>query len=211
MSNRKSLRVPHLLISVSIMALAATMLLVATGANAQKEQWQEHTQTVLLKTEEFRYSFSYPQGWFINIPDPTYVSIQNAMTGRERDLPEGFVKISFMLDPKANPAELLHGQGKPLTINGIAWQHVIRSDEAAGDRSMTLETVHEGVVFRISVYMARTGTSGPLFERQLATVNHILASFKIEPTIHHGTIPGAPTFPPQGKPRATPMGSPMVP
>ena len=196
-----------------MVTIAGLMLLVASEANAQERPWQEYSQTVMLKTNEFHYRFGYPQGWFVSAPDPTYVSVQNVAPSdaREDDLPEGFVKASFMLDPKADPGNLLHGEGESLTLNDITWRRMIRSGEAAGDISITFETVRGGVVFRVYAYIARTGGSGPIFNRQLATANQILASLRIDPVIQHEVIPGAPTFPPEGKPEATPMGSPRVP
>lgn len=204
-------RYPAVLLLVT--AIASLTLLVASEAKAQERPWQEYTQTVILKTNEFHYRFRYPQGWFVSTPDPAYVSVQNVAPSdsRQYDLPEGFVKVSFMLDPKADPGNLLHGEGESFTLNDITWRRMIRLGEAAGDTSMTFETVRDGVVFRVYVYIARTGGSGPIFNKQLATVNQVLASLRIDPVIQHKVIPGAPAFPPEGKPEATPMGSPRVP
>lgn len=203
----------YLVMLVMAVAVASLVFIVVTGANAQEIQWQEHAQTVTLKMQEFRYKFSYPQGWFISATDPAYVSVQNVAPsdGRVDDLAEGFVKVSFVVDPKANPNVLLHGNGEPAIINGLTWRRLIHSGEAAGDRSITLETVRDGAVFRIYAYIARTGGHGSLFDRQVAIVNQIVASLQFEPVIQYKTIPGIPTYPAQGKPEATPIGLPRAP
>lgn len=195
-----------------VLAIVIPTQLVGEGS-AQGGPWQQYAQSVILKTSEFQYTFSYPQEWLVDTQDPTYVSVQNVAPsdGGQGELPEGFVKVGFTLDPQADPGNLLHGEGEVLNLNDITWRRVVRSGEAAGDTSITLETVHGGIVFRVYAYIARTGGSGSLFNRQLATVNRIIASLRISPEVQHKVIPGAPAFPPEGKPEATPIGSPRVP
>jgi hypothetical protein len=212
MSNKKISKSLFVVIPVLVVAIVAMTQLIGK-AGEQERPWKEYTQTAILKTNEFNYRFSYPEGWFVNSADPIYVNVQNVApsNARQDELPEGFVKVSFMLDPKADPENLLHGEGELINLNDITWRRMERSGEAAGDISITLETVHGGIVFRVYAYIAGTGGSGPLFERQLATVNQIIASLRIDPVVEHQVIPGAPTFPPEGKPQATPVGSPRVP
>jgi hypothetical protein len=149
----------------------------SVSPSGQPSAWQTYTFTVTLKQKKTGLSFSYPQAWYLEPHQDGYlVILQNVDPSNDSGaMPEGFVKLSFAVDPKGR-ADVL--QGESIAINGIPWRREIRSGEIAGDRSMTLETVHDGTVYRVYAYIAGTGGSGPLFESQVATVDQIIGSFK---------------------------------
>ncbi|WP_376792362.1 hypothetical protein [Thermoflexus sp.] len=157
--------------------------------------WQRQQQSFMLKDKEIRFSFLYPKGWVVIAhPDGYLVHVQNIPPfDHPADVPgglsEGFVKISFMLDPKANPEAL---QGEEVSINGIPWKQTIESGGMAGDRSITLETVRDGMVFRIHAYITGTGGEGPLFESHLATLTQMIHSLAFEPAAPLERPPDAP-------------------
>lgn len=165
--------------------------------------WQHHQQSFILKDKEVRFSFSYPEGWVVIAhPDGYLVHVQNIPPfDNPADVPgglsEGFVKISFMLDPRADPGKL---SGESVLIHGIPWKQRIDSGGIAGDQSLTLETVRDGVVFRIYAYIMGTGVKGPLFERHLATLTQMVSSLAFEPTVPLERPPDAPPLPENGKP-----------
>lgn len=165
--------------------------------------WRRHQQSFVLKDKEVRFSFLYPEGWVVIAhPDGYLVHVQNIPPfDNPADVPgglfEGFVKISFMLDPKTDPGRL---SGENVLINGIPWKQEIDAGGIAGDQSMTLETVRDGLVFRISTYIMGTGGKGPLFERHLATLTQMIGSLAFEPTVPLERPPDAPLPSQNGKP-----------
>ena len=166
-------------------------------------EWEAFHQSLVLKDKVIPFNFSYPKGWHIvDHPDSLQVSIQNVPPFNNPNelsggLSEGFVKISFMIDPKMNPSDLKQGEAK--VINGITWQEHVGVGEASGDRSLTLETVHEGVIFRIYTYIAGTKGDTALLENHATTLDQIVNSLTFEPTIPLERPPDAPPPPPDGK------------
>jgi hypothetical protein len=166
-------------------------------------EWEAFHQSLVLKDKVIPFNFSYPKGWHVvDHPDSLQVSIQNVPPFNNPNelsggLPEGFAKISFMIDPKMNPSDLKQGEAK--VINGITWQEHVGVGEASGDRSLTLETVHEGVIFRIYTYIAGTKGDAALLENHVTTLDQILNSLTFEPTIPLERPPDAPPPPPDGK------------
>ena len=166
-------------------------------------EWEAFHQSLVLKDKVIPFNFSYPKGWHIvDHQDSLQVSIQNVPPFNNPNelsggLPEGFVKISFMIDPKMNPSDLKQGEAK--VINGITWQEHVGVGEASGDRSLTLETVHEGVIFRIYTYIAGTKGDAALLENHVTTLDKIVNSLTFEPTIPLERPPDAPPPPPDGK------------
>jgi len=193
-----------LLIVVTAAAAQAHSRSSATSEWLQRAVWETHSQSVILKDKEIRFSFAYPRGWHIEAkPDSFQVTVQNvAPFNNPAEVPgglaEGFVKIGFMLDPKADPRSLRPG-GKATLINNLPWQQWDEMGELAGDYSRTLETIHEGVVFRIYTYIARTGGRGPAFDRYDAALGQMINSLKIEPALPLDRPPDAPPLPPDGK------------
>jgi len=178
---------------------------VQTVSAEQQSQieWEAFHQSLVLKDKVIPFNFSYPKGWHIvDHQDSLQVSIQNVPPFNNPNelsggLPEGFVKISFMIDPKMNPSDLNQGEAK--VINGITWQEHVGVGEASGDRSLTLETVHEGVIFRIYTYIAGTKGDAALLENHATTLDQIVNSLTFEPTIPLERPPDAPPPPPDGK------------
>lgn len=166
-------------------------------------EWEVLHQSLVLKDKVIPFNFSYPKGWHVvDHPDSLQVSIQNVPPFNNPNelsggLPEGFAKISFMIDPKMNPSDLKQGEAK--VINGITWQEHVGVGEASGDRSVTLETVHEGVIFRIYTYIAGTKGDAALLENHATTLDQIVNSLTFEPTIPLERPPDAPPPPPDGK------------
>ncbi len=201
-----------------IVVLVALPLIVLSGVWAQfgaadfaRPQtpvgaWQTYQQSFILKDKEIRFSFAYPQGWDITAhPDGYLIHVQNVApfnnpASLPGGLPAGFVKISFMVDPKADLSQSL--QGTAVSINGVSWKQATDSGGISGDRSMTLETVRDGVVFRIYAYIVGTGGKGSLFEGHLATLNQMIDSLTFQPTIPLEQPPDAPPPPVNGKPVA---------
>ncbi len=210
-------------------ALASLLFIVAlVGPQAQsgrsqagepipQVEWETYSARVLLKDREVQFSFAYPRGWYlIAEPEGYYFTIQNVPPFNDPSevpggLPEGFVKVSFMVDPKARAGDLFQQAGETISLNGLTWRQTVSRGGKDGDLTVTLETVLDGVVFRVYAYIARTGGEGPVFERQVATLNEILSRLQVQPIIQHETIPGAPPYPAGGKPEATPMGKPRIP
>ncbi|WP_376791300.1 hypothetical protein [Thermoflexus sp.] len=157
----------------------------------------------MLKDKEIRFSFLCPKGWVVIVhPDGYLVHVQNISPfDHPADVPGGlsggFVKISFMLDPKANPEKL---QGEDVWINGIPWKQTINAGGISGDHSMTLETVRDGMVFRIYTYITGTGGKGPLFESHLATLTQMIHSLAFEPTVPPERPLEVPPPPANGRP-----------
>jgi hypothetical protein len=166
-------------------------------------EWEAFHQSLVLKDKVIPFNFSYPKGWHVvDHSDSLQVSIQNVPPFNNPNelsggLPEGFAKISFMIDPKMNPSDLKQGEAK--VINGITWQEHVGVGEASGDRSLTLETVHEGVIFRIYTYIAGTKGDAALLENHATTLDQIVNSLTFEPTIPLERPPDAPPPPPDGK------------
>ena len=166
-------------------------------------EWEVFHQSLVLKDKVIPFNFSYPKGWHVvDHPESLQVSIQNVPPFNNPKelpggLPEGFAKISFMIDPKMNPSDLKQGEAK--VINGITWQEHVGVGEASGDRSVTLETVHEGVIFRIYTYIAGTKGDAALLENHATTLDQIVNSLTFEPTIPLERPPDAPPPPPDGK------------
>lgn len=82
-----------------------------------------------------------------------------------------------MVDPKArepNPS------GREVQIAGLLWRETIESGGVAGDQSITLETSHDGIVFRIYAYITGTQNQRPLLEYHLGTLRRIIQSFHLE-------------------------------
>ena len=160
-------------------------------------------QSLVLKDKVIPFNFSYPKGWqVVDHPDSLQVSIQNVPPFNNPKelpggLPEGFAKISFMIDPKMDPSDLKQGEAK--IINGITWQEHIGVGAASGDRSLTLETVREGVVFRIYTNIAGTKGDAALLEKHATTLDQIVNSLTFEPAIPLERPPDAPPPPPDGK------------
>jgi len=179
--------------------------------------WADHTHTVLLKDRELTFTFAYPANWHLRSdPGAYYVSVQNVAPFLDPNevpggLDNGFVKVSFMVDPKTDAGEAGRSGGEVLQINGLTWRRLEASGGLEGDRSITLETVHGGFVVRAYAYITRTTGKPGLLEAQLLVVEKILNSLRLSAVVQHDDIPGAPPYPPGGKPEATPIGEPRVP
>ena len=175
----------------------------ASAEQQSQIEWETFHQSLVLKDKVIPFNFSYPKGWqVVDHPDSLQVSIQNVPPFNNPKelsggLPEGFAKISFMIDPKMNPSDLKQGEAK--VINGITWQEHVGVGEASGDRSLTLETVQEGVIFRIYTYIAGTKGDAALLENHATTLDQIVNSLTFEPTIPLERPPDAPPPPPDGK------------
>ncbi|PIW20295.1 MAG: hypothetical protein COW33_02770 [Anaerolineae bacterium CG17_big_fil_post_rev_8_21_14_2_50_57_27] len=177
----------------------------AVAAGLPLGEWGTYSQSFILKDKKISFSFNYPKGWeVIAHPDGFVVHVQNVApfdnpANVSGGLPEGFVKISFMLDPKANPAKPLSGED--VSINGVLWKQTLATGDLAGDRSMTLEMVRDGVVFRIYTYIVGTGGERVLFERHVATLDKVIVSLTFESTVPLERPPDAPPVPAEGKPK----------
>lgn len=211
-TTRNGLRFPSQHREWSILILVGLLLSMvfyhvqAQTVSAEQQsqiEWEAFHQSLVLKDKVIPFNFSYPKGWHIvDHQDSLQVSIQNVPPFNNPNelsggLPEGFVKISFMIDPKMNPSDLNQGEAK--VINGITWQEHVGVGEASGDRSLTLETVHEGVIFRIYTYIAGTKGDAALLENHATTLDQIVNSLTFEPTIPLERPPDAPPPPPDGK------------
>jgi hypothetical protein len=155
----------------------------AASQNIQADGWETLHQSFTLKDKEVRLSLSYPKGWtVIAHPEGFIVHLQNTPpfdhpAKAPGGLREGFVKISFMVDPKAREPNL---SGREVQIAGLLWRETIESGGIAGDQSLTLETSQDGIVFRIYAYITGTQNQRPLLEYHLETVRRIIQSFQFE-------------------------------
>ena len=68
-----------------------------------------------------------------------------------------------------------------MTIHQVIWHRQITTGGSAGDRTTTLETAREGLVYRIQTYIAGTGGKGPVFDYQVAVLNRMVNSFTFGP------------------------------
>jgi len=202
-----------------LMVLGGGVLFSNTGESVNAKGMQAQTiysNSVLLKNKEIRFSFVYPSEWhLVQGPGGYVITVQNVppfnnITEVTGGLPEGFVKVSFMVDPKANPQEVF-SRGEQVSMNGRSWQRGVTTGESFGDYEVWLETVVDDVVLRIYGYVALTHGKTWLQERQAFEVDRIAGSIKIEPPVFLNNPPAAPAFPPNGKPQATPSGKPRVP
>lgn len=209
----------HLVVLMALAVFSGGALFGNAGDPVKTKEMQSRTMysnSVLLKDKEIRFSFVYPSTWhLIEGSDGYIITVQNVppfnnLTEIAGGLPEGFVKVSFMVDPKMDPREVFV-RGEQVSINGQGWQRRITTGESFGDYEVQFETVVENVVLRIYGYVALTHGKPLLKERQTFEVDQIAGSIKIEPTIFLDNPPGAPAFPPDGKPQATPAGKPRVP
>ncbi|MEJ5241614.1 MAG: hypothetical protein WHS87_10495 [Anaerolineales bacterium] len=212
-------RIKYFLVLIALMMVSGWMFSSNAGDLLDAKEMQPRTvysNSVLLKDKEIRFSFAYPSTWhLIREADGYIVTVQNVSQFNNPaelgdGLPEGFVKVGFMVDPKAKPRDIF-SQGEQISINGQTWQRRITTAESFGDYEVQLETVVEGVVLRIYGYVALTRGNPLLQERQIFEVEQIANSIRIEPVIFLDSPPGVPTFPPDGKPQATPIGQPRVP
>jgi hypothetical protein len=133
------------------------------------------------KNKEYSVIISYPGNWYLDPhSDASLTLVQNVPpfnnpTEVPGGLPEGVAKIQFMIDPNADPNAL---RGEKVTINGITWYRQVAFGGIAGDRSMTLETMHDGFVYRIQTYITDTGGKGPIFDYQAAILDQMIQSFR---------------------------------
>jgi hypothetical protein len=177
----------------------------AVAAGLPSEVWVNYSQTFIFKDKQITISFQYPNGWeVIAHPDSYMVHVQNVapfdnVATVPGGIPNGFAKISFMFDPKANPAASLSGED--VSINGTEWKQTLGTGEGAGDRSVTLETVQDGVVFRVYTYIVGTGGDKALLDHQAATLDKMVASLTVDSVIPLDRPPDAPPAPVNGKPK----------
>ncbi len=156
----------------------------ANGAPAiplQQLGFKGQTFWTRVKNKDYSVIISYPSNWYLDPhSDASLTLVQNVPPFNNAaevpgGLPEGFAKFSFMIDPNANQNAL---QGEKVTINGVTWNRQVASGELAGDRTMTLETVHDGLVYRIHSFVTGTGGKGPIFDYQAAILDQMIQSFR---------------------------------
>lgn len=206
-----------ILFIVAVIAAQAQSGRSQAGEPMAQVAWETYSARVLLKDREVLFSFAYPRGWYLVAePEGYYFAVQNIPPFNDPSevpggLPEGFVKVGFMVDPKARAGDVFQQAGETISLNGLTWRQTLSRGGKDGDLTVTLETVLDGVVFRVYGYITRTGGKGPIFEQHLATLHEIFNRLQVQPIIQHETIPGAPPYPTGGKPKATPVGKPRVP
>ncbi len=172
------------------------------GHQAQVD-WVTYQKAFILKDKVLPFTFYYPKSWqIIDHKNSLDVSFQNIPqfdnpNDVKDELSNGFVKISFMIDPKADPSNLQ--EGETISINGFTWIKAINSSEISGDLSMTFETTYEGVVLRIYTFISGTKGNDLLLENYSAELDRMVMSLKPETTIQLERPLDAPLPPVNGK------------
>jgi hypothetical protein len=124
---------------------------------------------------------AYPSTWYLDPnADASHILAQNVPPNGLA--PEGFAKFEVWIDSGAvsertNPSAL---QGERVTINNVTWYRRSESDKTTGNRTVTLETVHDGLVYRIQTLNSGTGGKGPLFEYQATILDWMVNSVLLE-------------------------------
>ncbi len=126
---------------------------------------------------------TYPGNWYFDPnSDGAHILVQNVSPFDDPSnvpggLPEGFARFTFNIETQATPTA---PRGEQATINDVIWYRRVMSGGAAGDRTVMLETVYNGLVYRIQNYISGTGGKGPLFEYQATILDSMVSSFRIQ-------------------------------
>jgi len=147
-------------------------------------EWEALDHTVSTKLKDISFSIIYPKGWYLYpVTDQDYSLIIQTLEPNpninDHPLPDGFVKIEYMVDVKADPNNLLNGEGSQVVINGRTWQQEINSGGIYGDRTLVMETAVDGTVFRVSAFIHSTRDKGNAFNRQVALIEYMINNLQL--------------------------------